>query len=267
MDTDAVLRLLQDVCAEVITPRFCGLGEHEVSEKSPGDLVTVADHEAEALITAELRGAYPEAVVLGEEACAGSPELMGRFLAAPHAFTVDPIDGTANFVHGSPDHAVMVAEIRGGCVVRGWIWQPEHGQAYVAEKGAGAYRNRTRLTLSPPSDPPRVITSYTAWSARLAGDLPPLGLTWFSCGIDYPRLVEGHADAIVYRDPMPWDHAPGSLVLSEAGGVTTEFGGRAFDVQHPAPGMVAAADDTVSSAVLSSIPELEAADSSLVAVT
>ena len=63
---------------------------------------------------------------------------MDRFLAADHAFTVDPVDGTKNFVNGSKDHAVMVAEVRGGEVVRGWIWQPQHETAYVAERGAGA---------------------------------------------------------------------------------------------------------------------------------
>ena len=42
VDTDAILRLLQDVAAEVITPRFRSLSSDEVQEKNPGDLVTVA---------------------------------------------------------------------------------------------------------------------------------------------------------------------------------------------------------------------------------
>ena len=48
--------------------------------------------------------------MLGEEAFAGDPALIDRYAAADHAFTVDPVDGTKNFVHGSQDHAVMVAE-------------------------------------------------------------------------------------------------------------------------------------------------------------
>ena len=54
VDTDAVLTLLQDVAAEVINPRFRALANHEVQEKNPGDLVTIADHEAEVLITKAL---------------------------------------------------------------------------------------------------------------------------------------------------------------------------------------------------------------------
>ena len=108
--------------------------------------MTVADREAEVLITRVLSAAYPDAVVLGEEAHAGDPALMGRYLAAGHAFTVDPVDGTKNFVHGSADHAVMVAETRGGRAVRSWIWQPQHGLGYAAELGAGCYRNGVRVS-------------------------------------------------------------------------------------------------------------------------
>jgi fructose-1,6-bisphosphatase/inositol monophosphatase family enzyme len=51
VDTDAVLRLIEEVAAEVVTPRFRALTEGQVHEKKPGDLVTVADHEAEVLLT------------------------------------------------------------------------------------------------------------------------------------------------------------------------------------------------------------------------
>ncbi|MGI8644867.1 MAG: inositol monophosphatase family protein, partial [Nocardioides sp.] len=220
MDTDAVLRLIEEVAAEVVTPRFRALAESEIHEKRPGDLVTVADHEAEVLITAALAAAYPDAVVLGEEACAGDHSLLERYATAPHSFTVDPVDGTKNFVNGSPDHAVMVSESRDGEVVRAWIWQPQHGLAYVAERGAGAFRNGERLTRpAPASDPTswRGVTSRRAWVGRELPGLRPLELTWVCCGVDYPKLVEGAADFVLYGLGLPWDHAPGSLLLKEAG--------------------------------------------------
>ena len=66
LDTQQILTLLQEVAAEVITPRFRALADDEIGSKShPGDLVTVADREAEVIITRELRTAYPDAVVLG----------------------------------------------------------------------------------------------------------------------------------------------------------------------------------------------------------
>ena len=122
VETDDVLTLLKEVAEEVINPRFRSLASAEIAEKNPGDLVTIADRESEELITAALQRAYPSALVLGEEAFAGDASLLDRFNAADHAFTVDPVDGTKNFVHGSVDHAVMVAELLSGEVVRSWIW-------------------------------------------------------------------------------------------------------------------------------------------------
>lgn len=264
MEIDAVLRLMQDVAAKVITPRFRSLDEGQIAEKKPGDLVTVADREAEVLITRALREAYPDAVILGEEASHVDPDLLHRYAAAPHAFTVDPIDGTKNFVKGSPDHAVMVGEVRDGRAVRAWIWQPQHELAYVAESGAGAYRNGVRLTRVHP-DPAslRGVTSYRRWIGTALGDLPPMELTWVCCGVDYPQLVQGAADYIVYRGTAPWDHVPGSLLLHEAGAFLGTFDGAEYAPQMPSPrGLVAAADRATFDLVTGLLPVVGVADPS-----
>jgi fructose-1,6-bisphosphatase/inositol monophosphatase family enzyme len=265
VDTDAVLILLQDVAEQVINPRFRALEDGEVHEKRPGDLVTVADHEAEVLITAALVEAYPDALVLGEEAYAHDPALLTRFSGAEHAFTLDPVDGTKNFVHGSEDHAVMVAEVRGGEVTRSWIWHPQHRTSYVAELGAGAYRTPAggapeRLTR--PAAPPepiewRVVTSRRSWVGRELDGLRPLELTWISCGVDYPRLVEGRADVVLYGHSNPWDHAPGSLLLSESGGRYGTLDGRPYDPRSAErPGLIAAADSPTYDAMVPKVREL-----------
>lgn len=257
MDTDAVLALVRDVAAEVVTPRFRTLADHQVDEKNPGDLVTVADHESERLLTRALMAAYPDAVVLGEEATAADPRLLDRFRVAEHAFTVDPVDGTRNFVRGSPDHAVMVAEVRGGEVTRSWIWQPQHELAYVAERGAGAWRNGERLTRPPVGEPLRGVTSRRSWLGRALGTLSALELTWVCCGVDYPKLVEGEADYALFGKSQPWDHAPGSLLLTEAGGFVGSFAGHAYRPQaSPPSGLVAAADRGTFDLVQGLLPDL-----------
>jgi fructose-1,6-bisphosphatase/inositol monophosphatase family enzyme len=243
METDAVLALLEDVAEEVINPRFRALEDEQIAEKNPGDLVTVADRESEVRITEVLRREHPDALVLGEEAYAADPGLLDRFRAADHAFTVDPVDGTKNFVHGSPDHAVMVAELRGGEVVRSWIWQPQHRKGYVAERGGGAWLDGRRLVRPPLGDELRGVTSKKGWIGRALGALRALDLTWVCCGVDYPKLVEGAADYALYRRGKPWDHAPGSLLLSEAGGFLGTFDGFPYRPQAEPPyGLIAAAD-------------------------
>lgn len=257
MDTDAVLKLLQDVAEEVINPRFRALASGEVHEKNPGDLVTVADHEAEVLITRALNASYPDAVVLGEEAHAAQGLLLEAYARADHAFTVDPVDGTKNFVHGSPDHAVMVSEVRDGVGVRAWIWQPQHGLAYVAERGAGAYRNGERLHRAAPDEATLTgRTSRRTWIGKGFGGLTPLTLTWVSCGIDYPKLVEGETDYIVYGSTRPWDHVPGALLVREAGGVVGRTDGQPYEARDiAAPGLVAAASPAAYDIVVAAIAE------------
>jgi fructose-1,6-bisphosphatase/inositol monophosphatase family enzyme len=243
VETDAVLTLLQDVAEEVISPRFRALAADEVHEKGPGDLVTIADREAESRIAAVLQRAYPDALVLGEEATAADASLLDRFGSADHAFTLDPVDGTKNFVRGSPDHAVMVAEVRESAVVRSWIWQPQHGRAYVAERGAGAWCNGQRLVRPPLGDELRGVTSRRNWIGRALGALRALDLTWVCCGVDYPKVVDGSADYALYRRAKPWDHAPGSLLLTEAGGYVGTFGGSPYRPQADPPvGLITAAD-------------------------
>jgi fructose-1,6-bisphosphatase/inositol monophosphatase family enzyme len=257
VNTTEVLELLQRVAEKVINPRFRSLDDEQIDEKNPGDLVTVADREAEELLTDAFSRAYPDALVLGEEATATDDSLLPRFRAADHAFTIDPVDGTKNFVHGSRDHAVMAAELRDGEVVRSWIWQPQHATAYVAERGRGAWRNGERLLRPPAGRRPRGVTSRRRWIGQSLGDLPPLELTWVCCGVDYPKLVEGEADYLVYRGTQPWDHSPGSLILEESGAFVGTFeGGRYRPQQDPPGGIIAAADQDLYQRVLASLGEL-----------
>jgi fructose-1,6-bisphosphatase/inositol monophosphatase family enzyme len=243
METDDILDLLKDVADEVVNPRFRDMASEDIDEKNPGDLVTVADREAEERITTVLQEAYPRALVLGEEAEETDATLLDRFRSAEHAFTVDPVDGTKNFVHGSPDHAMMIAEIRGGEVVRSWIWQPQHKRGYVAERGAGAWCNGERLWRPPVDGDPRGVTALRSWIGRALGTLNALELTWVCCGVDYPKLVEGAADYALYRRAKPWDHAPGSLLLSEAGGFVGTFDADPYRPQmNPPRGLITAGD-------------------------
>ena len=233
MTTEEILGLLQDVAARVITPRFRALASGEIDEKTPGDYVTIADREAEVEIAAGLRAAFPHALIVGEEASFGDPRLMAELPEAAHAFVIDPVDGTRNFVHGNPDHAVLLAELRAGEVVRGWIWQPEHQAAFVTERGAGVTRNGVRLKAVARTGTPRIEGS-SGRELRPLVDSPDwyVSRTRFCCGIDYPRLLVGDVEALVYRNPKPWDHAAGALMMEEVGGVA-----RLLDGSPYAPGV------------------------------
>lgn len=247
MDTAAVSALLVDVCARVVLPRFRALADHEVEHKRPGDLVTIADREAEAEIGAALAAAMPGALIVGEEASFSDPASKHGLAAADHAWVIDPVDGTRNFAHGSRDFGVMLAEVRRGFTTRSWIWQPLHDRLYVAERGAGATVNGTPLPrLAPPGRPWRVALYARPRGHAVAGlEFEP---TRGACAIDYSGLAEGRLDALVYRSVNPWDHLPGALIVSELGGCVL-VDGTPYAAGVPGRPLVAAASEEIAVAV------------------
>jgi fructose-1,6-bisphosphatase/inositol monophosphatase family enzyme len=265
LDLDDVVRLLQDAAEQVIDPRFRSLQAGEVHEKEPGDLVTEADREAEVLITAGLRRLDPEAVVVGEEAVAADPGVLDLLRTAPRVWVVDPVDGTANFVAGSPEHAVMAALVERGRPVAAVIWQPQLRTLFTAERGAGAYVDGRPLGVPPPlpRDPaqlsgavaatyldPATRARVDANTARFAAVRPGPRC----CGVSYPRMATGEEHFALFWKMAPWDHAPGALLVEECGGAVRRWDGEHYRVDVPGTGLLAVSDaaawDDVRAALL-----------------
>lgn len=244
MRTEEVADLIRDVTERLIAPRFRALADEEVIMKRPGDVVTVADREAETALTAALLAAHPAALIVGEEATFSDPRALAGLAGADHAWVIDPVDGTRNFAAGRDDFGVMIAEVRRGETTRAWIWQPRYGDMYAAERGAGATRNGVLLPQLVAGERP---WRAAAWPGMSRSDVVGLQLrtTCGSCAIDYPALARGETDALAYRSVHPWDHLPGGLIVTEVGGLVR------LDDSDYRPGttgrvLVAAASDAVA---------------------
>ncbi len=246
---------IREVSAAAIEPRFAALVAGEVRTKSPGELVTVADEEAEAMLCRRLAGILPGVPVVGEEGCSRDPARLAA-LRSDRAWLVDPLDGTANFVAGSPDWAVMVALVEGAKTVASWIWLPLRRIMYMAETGGGATRNGDRLLVTPEGRPARprgaVLRRFLdRWVLdRLDSDavrdgLGDIGPGRYCAGVEYPLLVEGGQDFILFWRTLPWDHAPGVLLLREAGAAAARPDGSAYRLTDAeGRGLLAAADES-----------------------
>ncbi|AUG80872.1 inositol monophosphatase [Kitasatospora sp. MMS16-BH015] len=250
---EKVAQILREASAEAVEPRFRALAAGEVLEKAPGEVVTVADREAEAIISRRLRELLPVPVV-GEEAVSADPELARALLTEEAAWLVDPVDGTTNFVAGLADYAVMASLVRAGRTVASWIWQPAHGVAYAAELGSGAWRDGHRLTRPAAGDQPekwrgilksRYLDPAThhrfQTNARSFGDICG-GRS--AAGIEYPLIATDELDFIFYWRTLPWDHSPGTLLVTEAGGVCARLDGEPYQPEPPGgtDGLLVAAD-------------------------
>lgn len=267
---DRVADVIREVAAEIVVPRFRALGEQEIDSKDAGELVTTADVEAEEALTERLQALTPGVPVIGEEAVAAGRSTLDVLCQGSDAWLVDPLDGTANFVKGSGDYAVMVARVRSGAIVASWIWRPADAGMYVAEEGSGAYVNGERI--SRPRPPAHAADLRGAALTRLmegpmaslvAANSHRLGAVLpgrMCAGVDYPLLAAGEQEFLVFWRTLPWDHAPGTLLVQEAGGVCRRFDGTEYRPAQTSNGLLVAADErtweTVRSLLLEGVQEL-----------
>jgi fructose-1,6-bisphosphatase/inositol monophosphatase family enzyme len=225
---DLVAQLMRRTAAQVILPRFRTLHTNEIEEKSPGELVTAADRESEKLLTAGLLALLPGSAVLGEEAASAQPDSVQRLSGQADLWVVDPLDGTSNFVEGKPTFSVMVALMRQGKTVASWMLDPLTDTMAVAQKGGGAYLGGQRICTSRavPKDgdlrgavltrflPPELRLSIETRAQRVGGILPGLRCA----GHEYPAIATGAQNFVLFWRTEPWDHVPGTLFITEAGG-------------------------------------------------
>lgn len=257
---DAVADSLRELSAEIVLPRFRNLQSVDVQEKSPGDLVTVADLEMEAALSRHLLALIPGSTVVGEEACAANPGLLNS-VAAGWVWVVDPVDGTINFAQGREHFATMVALLHGGEAVAAWIFQPVTDRLFAAEKGAGALVDGDPTEMAPQHGGPlqgMVSTRYVPVPfrdtvARVDRDLATLEEGRAS-GIDYPALVSGDFDFLFYWRIFPWDHVPGSLIVTEAGGHVARLDGTPYRASDLQPGLLVAASEATWTAARKLLP-------------
>jgi len=271
--TDRLIPIMSSIADEVIVPRFRALAEGEVDEKSPGELVTIADREAEIRLTEALTELLPVPVV-GEEAVETHPSLLNALANDGRCWLVDPLDGTANFVAGKETFAVMIALVEAGETIASWIWLPLTRIAYVAERGNGAYRNGVRLTIPTATSDPAAIrgaiddpTTYRgailqkfltpeqrAAIATATSHFAVVGPGQYCAGVEYPRIAEGKQEFVRFQRLRPWDHAPGTLLLEEAGGYVRRWDGSPYAPGRPGEGLLATANADIWREVRAAVP-------------
>jgi len=198
-----------------------------VREKGPGDWVSEADLRSERAVRASLESAAPGIPVFGEEA-GGERADVG--------WLVDPLDGTTNFVHGFSAVAVSVALVEGGRPVVGVVHAPLLGSTWTAYRGGGAWRDGVRLRVSErdrrsaicatgfPFRRKRLLPAYLqVLQKALEGfeDLRRVG----AASLDLCWTAEGTFDGYFEVRLGPWDVAAGALMVTEAGGVVTDWTG------------------------------------------
>ncbi len=253
--------LLRDVAATIVMPRYQQLEMHQISEKTPGDLVTIADKESEERLNEGLGGILPDSRMVGEEACTADPSLLDG-LGSGLAWIIDPIDGTNNFASGKPPFAIMVGLVADGVALAGWMLDPIKGRMCHAVQGGGAFINGVRVQargsgeLLPKAGISTLFMEPAARETFLARSAGKLSLADIPrcAGEQYPRIVLGSNDLALFERVLPWDHVPGALFVEEAGGKVARLDGSPYRFWDGRPGLLAASSAQMwdlSAAILS----------------
>lgn len=210
----------------------------EIEYKGSADIVTAADRRAEEFIVERLHTAFPGHAIVAEE---GS----GRETESEFCWYVDPLDGTTNFAHGFPVFCVSLGLVaRTGDaedILVGVVRDPMRDETFYAAQGEGAWLNQRRLRVSRTE---RLAESLlaTGFPARKRHASPNIlyyhRFTLMSHGVrragsaalDLCSVAAGRFDGFWEFSLRPWDTAAGVLLVREAGGVATDFGGMPYQL-------------------------------------
>lgn len=235
-DLAAFLAVAEDVVAAGAAYLRRAVDEPQrILHKGAVDLVTETDHAVEALISERLRRAFPAHIVVGEEEWARNPG--ARPPADQWAWYLDPVDGTTNFAHRHPHFAVSLGLMRGDEPQVAVVADPLRDETFTAVRGDGARLNGKAIRASEVAVLEQaLLATGTPYDRRERADLylgvvrefmlraqgirrggsAALDLCWLACG-----RVDGYWEWRL----GPWDVAAGALIVREAGGAVTDFGG------------------------------------------
>jgi myo-inositol-1(or 4)-monophosphatase len=218
----------------------------QISYKGEVDLVTQADKRSEQFIVERLTKYFPSHAIAAEEG-------LGHEANSEFRWHVDPLDGTTNFAHGYPCYCVSIALAQrnpsaGGDVtiprdtlLAGVVYNPMHEELFAAARGEGATLNGAKIRVSQNAtlatsllctgfpvharDASPNIHYYSEFTMRSHGvrrdGSAALDLAYVACG-----RFEGFWEFGLKK----WDTAAGVLLIQEAGGQVSDFGGQPYEL-------------------------------------
>jgi inositol-phosphate phosphatase / L-galactose 1-phosphate phosphatase / histidinol-phosphatase len=231
---------LSDAAHAMLAP--AGRARPDAVVKPDRSFVTAFDGEIEIRLRGLIEQRYPDHGILGEEGDATS-------LDAAYVWILDPIDGTAPFIAGSPVYGTLIALAHKGTPILGIIDQALTPDRWIGMRGrptrhtTGTCRTRACsdlkqaiLTTSNPDFFPdrerpalEALKAATAW--RIYG----------ACCMAYGLLASGRTDVAIDTGLKVYDYAPFVPIIEGAGGIITDWEGRPLTLTS-GPRVLAAGD-------------------------
>ena len=244
MDLKKLLPLIEEIAiqaGDITLKHFDPSGYDGAEIKKDGSPVTKADREAEAFIETELLKILPMVLMIGEEG-ASEAKAVQDVSDQDYFWSVDPLDGTKEFVSGGREYTVNIALIHKGVPVLGVVYAPVLGEIYVGYTDAdGNCEAKHKIissgvetvmkTRTPPAEGLSVASSKSNRSAKekeaflaqfKVKESKTLGSSLKICAV-----AAGKADIYVQcGTTSEWDTAAGDAILRAAGSHITDLQGK-----------------------------------------
>ncbi|MGC6518001.1 MAG: inositol monophosphatase family protein [Candidatus Puniceispirillaceae bacterium] len=236
---DTVAQLMIQASVEIIMPRYQNLSADDIATKTADtDYVTIADREAEFWLIPRLNKCLDGVFTVGEESISDDPKLAGK-IGQNLAFVIDPIDGTRNFVDGSPHFCSMISLIDHGEPLIAWVYRPIDGDITVAISGEGAYhmildddhnitdwepvsRHFMRKSLTDMIGTGGIKGLSGQRREAVRNQLRALTKRRLigSAGCEAVLIALGEHDYLMHSKTTAWDHTPVDLIARESGALS-----------------------------------------------
>ena len=231
------------------------------TKTSPTDIVTERDIASEKAIVAAIESRRPDDAILGEEG-------TNRSGTSGFTWIIDPLDGTINYLYGSPQWAVSIAVADSDGPLVGVVYAPAVGVEYWAMRGQGAFReDAAGVVQLPPIEDVELghalfATGFGYRTERrvqqanvMASVLPKIRdiRRKGSAALDLCMVAAGMVNGYFERGAHPWDYAAGALIATETGAVVSGLHGKPAGVD-----MVVAAPPQVHAGITALLESLNA---------
>ncbi len=200
-----------------------------VSVKGNCDFVTEIDYKISDYLKKNLKELYPDIAFMSEEETTQS--------LPSKRWILDPIDGTTNLIYNYNLSSISLALLDGNEIVFGVVYNPFNDELFYAIKNQGAYFNGNKLEKIKDRLVKDSLIEFGAGSSikTYASETFDLAKEIFVDCLDIRRMCSsalaicyiaiGRLNGYFERKLLPWDYAAGSLILSECGGVLSDFNG------------------------------------------
>lgn len=263
VDNNNIKSICYDLSKKYILPKFKNLIKDDIQHKQNNDLVTSVDIVVENELNTFLCNLIPNSLFVGEEKFSKEPNIINNYQLKKYCWTVDPIDGTKNFINGKDKFAIMIALSLNDSILYSWIYKPITEEFCYAIKGKGAYINEKKIKIIKRSSIKQATGSISTkyWDKNLFDKMKSIKNKFgevksYGCiAFEYIDLANNIRDFAILSKLSPWDHISGILLLREAGGFDSYFNGNYYNHCLDKKNLVVANNDQLGKQILSIIKE------------